>query len=151
MRLEGELLEELIRKAFEASARAYCPYSRFPVGAALLTQGDSIFVGCNVENASYGLTICAERGALSSAVAQGQREITAVVIATPTADPTPPCGACRQVLIEFGPTAEVISVAGESRPGDRSGLRIARWNLADLLPGRFDGTALTTRPAVRDS
>jgi cytidine deaminase len=140
MRLEGDLLEELIRKAFEASARAYCPYSRFPVGSALLTPGDSIFVGSNVEN-----------GALSSAVAQGQREITAVVIATPTAEPTPPCGACRQVLIEFGPTAEVISVAGESRPGDRSGLLIARWNLADLLPGRFDGTALTTRPAGRDS
>lgn len=143
MRLEGDLLEELIRKAFEASTRAYCPYSRFPVGAALLTPGGSIFVGCNVENASYGLTICAERGALSSAIAQGDREIAAVVVATPTSEPTPPCGACRQVLIEFGPQAEVVSVAGEFRPADLSNLRIARWSLADLLPGRFDGAVLS--------
>jgi len=147
MRLDDDLLEDLIRKAAEASKRAYCPYSRFPVGAALLTPSGSIFVGCNVENASYGLAICAERSALSSAVVQGEREIAAVVIATPTPEPTPPCGACRQVLVEFGPAAQIISVAGDLDAENPPGRRVARWLLADLLPGRFDGAALA-RPAI---
>src|SRR4051794_3476136 len=90
-----------------ASAAAYCPYSRFAVGAAVLAADGRVFNGCNVENASFGLTICAERNAIAQAVAAGVREIVAVCVHTPTATPTPPCGACRQVIVEFG-RAEVL-------------------------------------------
>ena len=95
-----------------AAAHAYCPYSHFRVGAAVLTDRGEIFAGCNVENASYGLTICAERNAVFQAVAQadGPLVIRAVVVYTPTAEPTAPCGACRQVINEFGPDAEVLSI-----------------------------------------
>lgn len=100
-------LESLARKAAKAS---YSPYSRFPVGASVLTKSGKIFSGCNVENASYGLCNCAERTAIFSAVASGERGISAVAVYTPTATPTSPCGACRQVINEFGPDALVISV-----------------------------------------
>ena len=100
-------LESLARKAAKAS---YSPYSRFAVGAAVLTDSGKIFAGCNVENASYGLCNCAERTAIFSAVASGERGISAVVVYTPTQEPTSPCGACRQVINEFGPDALVISV-----------------------------------------
>src|SRR6185312_6764581 len=94
--------------AREAIERAYCPYSTFRVGAAVLTQGGDVFAGCNVENASYGLTICAERIAVFQAVAGGHTVVRAVAIYTPTQSPTAPCGACRQVLNEFGPRALVL-------------------------------------------
>lgn len=95
--------------AVEAAQKAYCPYSRFPVGAAVLTSEGRIFSGCNVENVSYGLTICAERNAIFHAVACRSRMIVAVVIYTSTPGPTAPCGACRQVINEFGPNADVYS------------------------------------------
>ena len=88
---------------------AYAPYSNFHVGAAIQLSDGRVFTGCNVENASYGLTICAERNAIFQAVAGGSQQITAVVIYTPTANPTAPCGACRQVINEFGPNAEIYS------------------------------------------
>lgn len=96
--------------AREASERAYCPYSRFRVGAAVLTDDGSIWSGCNVENASYGLTICAERNAIFQAVAAGKRAVVAIVVFTPTDRPTAPCGACRQVIFEFGAATIVRSI-----------------------------------------
>jgi cytidine deaminase len=95
--------------AREASRRAYAPYSKFHVGAAILTNSGKIFAGCNVENASYGLCNCAERTAIFSAVAAKERKLQCVVVYTPTPTATAPCGACRQVIFEFGPTARVIS------------------------------------------
>ena len=114
-----------------AASRAYCPYSRFSVGAAVLTGEGEIFAGCNVENASYGLTICAERNAVFNAVAgaAGPLLIRAVVVFTPTESPTAPCGACRQVLNEFGPHAEVISIC--------NGTGILETGLDVLLPIAF--------------
>ena len=98
-----EKLVELFEKALEASKNSYSPYSNFPVGAAILASDGRIFTGCNVENRSYGLTNCAERTAMFAAVAQGAKRIHAVAIAAPKADyPVGPCGACRQVLTEFG-------------------------------------------------
>jgi cytidine deaminase len=122
---------ELVAAAREAAAHAYCPYSKFPVGAAVLTDRGEIYSGCNVENASYGLTICAERNAVFQAAAQAARPlvIRAIVVFTPTEVPTAPCGACRQVINEFGPDAEVISVC--AGPG------VNRRRLAELLPEAF--------------
>jgi|ERR1700677_129117 len=96
--------------ATQAARRAYCPYSHFPVGAAILTADGKIYSGCNVENASYGLTICAERNAIFQAVANSSKQIAAVMVYTPTANPSAPCGACRQVINEFGAEAEVYCV-----------------------------------------
>ncbi len=123
--------DELIAAARRAASHAHCPYSQFPVGAAVLTDGGEIFAGCNVENASYGLTICAERNAIFQAVAHGRRPllIRVVVVFTPTEVPTAPCGACRQVINEFGPDAEVVSVC--------SGKAVIRKRLAELLPDAF--------------
>jgi cytidine deaminase len=136
MALDDSLVQRLIAAAREASERAYCPYSRFPVGAAVLTDDDALFTGCNVENASYGLTICAERNAIFQAVGRGARRIKAIVVFTPTAKPASPCGACRQVINEFGPDAEVISVCG--------GPDILRRTLAELLPDAFGPHDLDT-------
>lgn len=99
--------ERLLAAARAARDRAYAPYSRFPVGAAVLAGG-SVFSGCNVENASFGLTICAERVAVFAAVAAGHRRVEAVAVAGDPAGATAPCGACRQVLHEFGPDMTVI-------------------------------------------
>jgi cytidine deaminase len=123
------VLQAMVDAARVASARAYCPYSRFPVGAAVLTDEGTIVAGCNVENASYGLTICAERSAVVHAVAGGATAIRVVVVFTPTPEPTAPCGACRQVLNEFGPEAEVVCVC--EGPG------IIRSTVASLLPRAF--------------
>ncbi len=114
--MPGEpLIQRLREAAVAASHKAYCPYSKFPVGAAVLTENGAIFAACNVENASYGLTVCAERNAVFQAVASGHQRIRAVAIVTPTDSPTPPCGACRQVISEFGPEAEVFSFAKDGR------------------------------------
>lgn len=107
MEIPVAVWDKLFKSAKSASENAYCPYSNFHVGAAVLTSDGSIFSGCNVENASYSLTICAERNAIFQAIAAGKREIVAVAIYTPTENPTTPCGACRQVMIEFGREVEV--------------------------------------------
>jgi cytidine deaminase len=114
--VSADELAALTIAAREASAFAYCPYSNFRVGAAVLTGDREVIGGCNVENASYGLSICAERIAIFQAVATGHREIRALVLYTPTAKPVTPCGACRQVLAEFGGHAAVVCVCdgGES-------------------------------------
>jgi cytidine deaminase len=121
--------DALLQIARQSAASAYCPYSHFPVGAAVLTADGRRFAGCNVENASYGLTICAERIAAFAAVAAGSRAIVAAVIYTPTAEPTAPCGACRQVLNEFGPTMRIRCVC--------DGPAILDHSLPELLPRAF--------------
>lgn len=103
MSVNTEKLKELFEKAKEVSKNSYSPYSEFPVGAAILVDDDLIFCGTNVENRSYGLTNCAERSAVFSAVSSGYKKIYAIAIVAPKADyPVGPCGACRQVLTEFG-------------------------------------------------
>lgn len=104
----------LITAAKQAARMAYAPYSRFTVGAALLAENGEVFCGCNVENASYGLTNCAERVAIGAAVVAGHQRFSAMVIYTPTPQPTAPCGACRQVLREFGNHIAVISICDSS-------------------------------------
>jgi cytidine deaminase len=94
--------DELLHNAWEARERAYAPYSHFAVGAALLTTDGRIFTGCNVENISYGLTICAERVAVGTAIAAGYRNFVGLAVVADTTTPVSPCGACRQVLSEFG-------------------------------------------------
>ncbi|MHB8848018.1 MAG: cytidine deaminase [Burkholderiales bacterium] len=119
----------LIEAAKSAGDSAYVPYSKFPVGAAVLTDNGEIVSGCNVENASYGLTMCAERNAVFQAVAKGHRKIKALVIYTPTAITTMPCGACRQVMQEFGADAEVLSVC--------NGRDSMHSDMSKLLPEAF--------------
>lgn len=116
--------------ARQAAGNAHAPYSHFHVGAAVLDDQGRIFAGCNVENASFGLTICAERNAVGAAVAAGTRRLRAITIYTPTDALTPPCGACRQVLSEFGPAMEIHLVNYEGR-------RVA-YRLDQLLPGAFE-------------
>jgi len=117
-------------RARAARDRAHAPYSEFHVGAALLTVDGEVFEGCNVENASYGLTICAERGAVMAAVAAGKKSFRAVFIATDGPEPAAPCGACRQVLAEFAPDLLVVSEAGG---------KTTEWTLDRLLPDPFRG------------
>jgi cytidine deaminase len=123
-----EQLDELVRAAHDARTRAYAPYSEFTVGAAVLAGG-TVYSGCNVENASYGLSICAERVAATTAVAAGERRFDAVAVVGSADRPTPPCGACRQFLNEFGPT---MPVAVETPDGRRE-----LWRLDGLLPHAF--------------
>ena len=121
--------QRLIDAALAARQQAYAPFSQFQVGAALRSVDGQIFLGCNVENASYGLTICAERGAVMAAVVAGQRKFDGLAIAL--AGGGTPCGACRQVLAEFCPDLTILLVDA-NEPA-----RVARVQLADLLPGRF--------------
>ena len=127
--MTGEI-DRLVEAAREAMERAYAPSSEFRVGAALESRDGRIFTGCNVENASYPVTICAERVALGSAVAAGARRFERLAIATDAEAPTPPCGMCRQALSEFGLDLEIESAT-------RSGGRL-RWTLRDLLPAHFE-------------
>jgi cytidine deaminase len=127
--LDPSLESRLIEEARRVSRSAYCPYSRFPVGAAVLSAGGGIYAGCNVENASYGLTVCAERCAVFRMIAAGEKDIAAVAIYTPTAAPTAPCGACRQVINEFGPEAWIICVCDSQEN--------IRERLGTLMPNAF--------------
>ena len=122
--------EALKLAAIEARDRAYAPYSGFAVGAALQTKDGRVFQGCNVENASYGATICAERAALAAAVAAGERDLAALAIATRAVRPTPPCGICRQCLSELAPVLRVRSFAENGAFTD--------YELSQLLPNPFD-------------
>ena len=107
--------KNLIEAATKARDHAHAPYSKFSVGAALLTKSGKIFTGCNVENVSLGLTICAERSAVAAAIAAGEKELAAIAIVTDFLEPVFPCGACRQVLSEFNPKIEVIASTIEGR------------------------------------
>jgi len=128
--MEPDREKQLIESAIQARGNAYAPYSEFAVGAALLTSSGEIFTGCNVETASYGLAICAERGAICSAVSAGQREYQAIAIAaTPLASP---CGACRQFIVEFGKDIDVIAVDPDNPA------RIKRWKSGELIPDSFE-------------
>lgn len=122
------MTDSLVDAARAVQQRAYAPYSHFRVGAAVETDDGAVFVGCNVENASYGLTICAERAAVAAAVGAGARRIRRAVVVTDSDPPAAPCGACRQVLSEFGPDMTVEAVGPA---------RTSRWSLRDLLPAAF--------------
>lgn len=122
--------DALVATATAARTRAFAPFSRFLVGAAVEAEDGTVVAGCNVESASYGLTMCAERVAVFAGVAQGMRWFRRVAVVTDTPTPTPPCGACRQILWEFAPDAEVVlaNLAGDVR----------RFTMRELLPGAFD-------------
>lgn len=123
---EGGLLDA----ARAAKERAYAPYSEFRVGAALESMDGRVFTGCNVENASYPVGLCAERVALGTAVASGARRFGRLAIASDAKTPTPPCGMCRQALSEFGMELEVVSTSGDGA--------CVSWRLGDLLPAHFE-------------
>ena len=108
---------DLVSAALNVRDRAYAPYSSFAVGAAVLTKGGGIFAGCNIENVSFGLTICAERSAIATAVAEGHKDFVAIAVVTDLKEPVFPCGACRQVLAEFNPSMQIIAatVSGERK------------------------------------
>jgi cytidine deaminase len=125
---------ELVRRARAVMQNAYAPYSHFQVGAAIEADDGSIHVGCNVENASYGLTICAERMAVGAAVAAGKRQLVRVAVASAVEPPATPCGACRQLLAEFGLDLEIVAVGPQSE---------RRWTLRQLLPEAFTRESLT--------
>ena len=134
--MEKAQIQALIRDAFAAQKFAYTPYSHFNVGAALLTKSGKVYTGCNIENAAYTPTNCAERTAVFKAVSEGHRTFRRIAIAAATERFTAPCGVCRQVLAEFNPelTMEVIlvNIRGETR----------EMTLRDLLPWSFDGSYL---------
>ena len=132
---EVPAFEALYPVAEAAMGAAYAPYSRFRVGAALRGVDGSIHPGCNVENAAYPASICAERGAVLAAVAHGVRAFDALVIYTEADEPAPPCGQCRQVLVEFAPD---LPIASRTRGGAER-----RWRLSELLPYPFTPTSLS--------
>lgn len=126
-------MKDLRTAAETARARAYAPYSGFHVGAALETEEGTIVTGCNVENASYGLTICAERSAVTAAVTAGHRRFVRLALVSDAPEPIAPCGACRQVLAEFGLDLQIDSYAGDLR---------TTWTMAELLPASFNRDVL---------
>jgi cytidine deaminase len=131
----------LLEAARAVRQNAFAPFSGFRVGAALETADGRLITGCNVENATYGLTVCAERVAVFKAVSEGERAFTRVAVVADTDAPTPPCGACRQILWEFGGDLEVIlgNLSGET----------ARYHLRDLLPHPFDARLFTVTRGAR--
>lgn len=136
--LDGAAARELLRRAREARRNSYSPYSRFPVGAALLAEDGTVFTGANVENASYGLTTCAERTAVSHAMSEGARAFRAVAVVGPEDDRAcAPCGSCRQILHEADPDMLVITAGNGGEPEITP--------LRELLPGAFGGERLRDR------
>ena len=131
--MDQRKVDQLVAAALDVRSRAYAPYSGYAVGAALLAADGRVFVGCNVENASYGLGVCAERNAVAAAVAAGCRQFAGIAVATASDPPATPCGACRQVLGEFGDFPVVLAGAGGSRRSTTVGA---------LLPDAFDGATL---------
>jgi cytidine deaminase len=123
---------ELVAAAAAARERSYSPYSKFRVGAALRCRDGHVVTATNVENASFGLSICAERAAIARAVAEGRRDYVAIAVVADGAEPTPPCGACRQVLMELAPDLEVV-LAGEAGTGGE----VHETTIGDLLPAAF--------------
>lgn len=126
--MDNEILQDLLIQAKAAAEQAYAPYSGYRVGAAILTDDGTVFTGCNVENASYSLTICAERNAVFHAVSQGYRDFRAVAVYVDADVPFPPCGACRQVLSEFGAGMDVIYADHQNQ---------VITSMDKLLPGAF--------------
>jgi len=137
MTIDAERRAELIRVAGEARRHAYAPYSRYPVGAAVLTGSGRIYAGVNVENAAYPNGMCAERAAIFAAVGQGERELQAVAVVTENGGT--PCGSCRQVISEFGPQARIILA-------DSAGRVTLDVALPDLLPHAFGPDSLPEKP-----
>jgi cytidine deaminase (EC 3.5.4.5) len=120
---------EVIKQAIEAMENAYAPYSKFKVGAALLTKSGKIYTGCNIENSSYGASVCAERVAIFKAVSEGEHDFELLVVATKTEEPSPPCGICRQVISEFSNDLPIILVNDKGS--------IIETNINKLLPFPF--------------
>lgn len=131
--------EELDARARRAQQRAYAPYSRFNVGAVIQMDGQ-LFEGANVENASYGLAVCAERTAVFAGVLAGAKNLEQVVVCTDASPPSSPCGACRQVLSEFAADPGAVSVIAINPAGERR-----QWTLAELLPDGFSGRELPAK------
>lgn len=129
--------QAMLDAALRAQAHAWAPYSGFPVGAAVLAGGGGIFPGCNVESASYGATICAERSAVVGAVSAGETALRAVVIVTPTPEPSTPCGICRQLLAEFGPDVAVFAASSVTDV-------VLLATLDELLPFSFGASNLNS-------
>ena len=123
---------ELIDQACQVRLNSYSPYSGFRVGAALLGKSGRVYLGTNVENASFGLSNCAERTAVFRAVADGETEFEAIAVCADGADPTPPCGACRQVLVEFGPGMTVLLAGDQGSRGP-----VGEFTVAQLVPEAF--------------
>lgn len=131
--IDPKLMDVLVQEAKEVRKRSYSPYSKYAVGAAIATKRGSIFVGTNVENASFGATICAERAAVMTMIAAGEREPIACAVVTGDDEPASPCGICRQVLAEFNGEMPIAMVGLGSREGEMG--RVV--SLADLLPHQF--------------
>ncbi len=127
---------DLVARAIAAQAKAYAPYSKFNVGAAIVMDGQ-VFEGANVENASYPLAVCAERTAISAAVVAGARNLEAVAVCTSASPPSSPCGACRQVLLEFAADPAKVIVTAVNPAGEHRS-----WTLAELIPDGFSGREL---------
>ena len=125
----------LIDKAIEAMNRSYSPYSRFPVGAAIECSNGKVYVGCNIENAAFGCTLCAERAAVASAVSAGQRDLRRIAICSSSMNYCFPCGTCLQVLYEFAPQLELLCVRADGR--------YVSYPITDLLPAPFSKDSLT--------
>ncbi len=133
-RMDQKQIDQLVAAAGEARANAHAPYSGYLVGSAVLTSDGRVFTGCNVENASYGLSVCAERHAVAAAVAAGCSDFVAVAVVTSSTPPASPCGACRQVLAEFGDFSVILAnLDGEQRIS----------TVRDLLPSAFDPATLS--------
>ncbi len=129
--LEPAQEQKLLRHALAVRARAYAPYSHFHVGAAVLAESGNVYVGCNVENASYGLCICAERNAIAAAIAAGERKFRAIAVVGGVEEPATPCGACRQVMVEFAPQMTVLLATPTNTEHPQ------RTTAAELLPHFF--------------